>query len=640
MPDADERSAGPWATVLVVTYDQRALLLECLRSVVAEEADDERVDIIVVDNGSSAGTAAAVEEVAPRARVIDLGANAGFAGGAEVGWREARTPWVVTINDDARLAPGCLAALRRAAEQAPRDVGSLAAQVRFSGPPYTVNSAGIDVDRLGVAVDRALGGEPSTLATGEVFGASAAAAAYRREMLEDVDGFDASFFLYLEDVDLAWRARRRGWRSTFIADAVVLHRHSASSRHTSSFKHAWVGRNRVRLLAKNMPSGALARALPGILAYDLAYVVFACLRDGTTAPVTGRLRGLHEWRTYRRGGGRVHVELAPRMGLGAALRRRAAWPAPAQEHRAPRPVALVMHSGGMSGPVRSFAGRLARIDHTVTAVPEEGPGAGLLRTASVVDVLGHTRIAMPSGRTGFVKAALVSARDVALLVAWLHRQRAGRVVVVTTYVPAAIVASWLLGLPLVVYCAELLGQPRDARRSKRLIARVLLTLADRASDQVVCCSQLCADQFTELGVPCRAPAGHLPQHRDRGRTASTRPDLHAGRSHDRDARRAHCRTRSGPGHLGAGAAQGPRHRGEAHRWRRTRLRRRRRQLRARTSRPGPRARRRPPRGLRRARRRSTRHASRPPPCASAPLASTSPSDACPTRLSPLARHPW
>ena len=132
----------------------------------------------------------------------------------------------------------------------------------------------------------------------EVFGASAGAALYRRAMLEQVGGFDASFFMYLEDVDLAWRARAHGWRCLHVPDAVVLHEHSRSSGHRSDFKYYLVGRNRVRLLA-DATTGRLLRYAPLMLLYDLAYVAYALAVDRSTAPLRGRVGGLREWRRYR-----------------------------------------------------------------------------------------------------------------------------------------------------------------------------------------------------------------------------------------------------------------------------------------------------------------------------------------------------
>src|SRR5207247_10545644 len=93
----------------------------------------------------------------------------------------------------------------------------------------------------------------------EVFGATGGGALFRTQMLEDVGGFDETFFAFFEDVDLAWRARAFGWRALYAPGAVVYHHHSATARHGSPAKLHLVGRNRVRTLAKNATRAIMLR---------------------------------------------------------------------------------------------------------------------------------------------------------------------------------------------------------------------------------------------------------------------------------------------------------------------------------------------------------------------------------------------
>ena len=147
----------------------------------------------------------------------------------------------------------------------------------------------------------------------DVFGASAAVALLRREMFAQVGGMAESFFAYLEDVDLAWRARAAGWSAVYEPAAVAYHRASASTGEGSPLKYRLTGRNRVWLLARNATTRQLAKALPAILLYDSAYVVYAATTDRTLAPLQGRLRGLRGWRAARREGRawRREVALSP-----------------------------------------------------------------------------------------------------------------------------------------------------------------------------------------------------------------------------------------------------------------------------------------------------------------------------------------
>jgi hypothetical protein len=107
----------------------------------------------------------------------------------------------------------------------------------------------------------------------------------------------------------------------------VYHQHSATLRHGSAAKYFLVGRNRLRMLAKNATRAQLLRYFVPMIAYDLGYVVYVFVTARTTAAARGRLAALREWRRYRRSGapGRREIPLARVAGIRAALRRNRAW---------------------------------------------------------------------------------------------------------------------------------------------------------------------------------------------------------------------------------------------------------------------------------------------------------------------------
>ena len=312
---------------IVVNRNRRDLLASCLASVrEAFAAFAGKGHTIVVDNGSDDGSAELVRERYPEVTLAALRCNRGFAGAVNEGLSRAPAEWVLLLNNDATLDRDAVAPLIETGRSA-SDIGSVACQMRFTGSSV-INSAGIGVDRLGVAFDRLLG-QPISASEArpvEVFGASGGAVLYRRAMLDDIGGFDSSFFVYLEDADVAWRARMRGWRCLYVPAAVAYHRYSATSGHGSSFKYYHAGLNRVRLIAKNADRRQLLRYAPRMLAYDVAYVAGVATIDRTLAPLRGRLRGLRDWPTYRGAGNdRRPVALAPTRGVLGGLRRRATW---------------------------------------------------------------------------------------------------------------------------------------------------------------------------------------------------------------------------------------------------------------------------------------------------------------------------
>jgi len=337
MPDearliADHDPAGAVSvSAVVVTFRRQDLLPDCLRSLRRAFATlPEVTEIVVVDNGSPENVASdRVRDWCPEARVVTLPDNRGYAGGITAGLSIVRGEWVFTVGDDATVDEDAIGLMLAAGRSAP-DVGSVAAKMLFADESdgAVINSAGIEIDRLGVATDRLLG-QPAAASehdVTEVFGASGGAALYRTAMLADVGAFDASFVLYLEDADLAWRARRHGWRCLYVPAAVVHHHHSATTQHRSESKYFYVGRNRIRMLAKNASAAQLRRYGALMVLYDACYVAYALAADRTLAPARGRISGLRRWRSDRRSlGATAPVTLAPPRGLVAALRRNRAW---------------------------------------------------------------------------------------------------------------------------------------------------------------------------------------------------------------------------------------------------------------------------------------------------------------------------
>ena len=315
-------------SAIIVNRDQADLLRAALRSMIAAlERTALEAEVVVVDNASSDHSRAMVREEFPDVALVEHDRNLGFPAAVNAGVGRTSGEWIVLLNNDATIEPDALEGVF--ARPIPGDVGAIAMQMRFAGRPGVVNSAGIGLDVLGVAYDRLLG-EPAAgeaQRPAEVFGACGGAALYRRAMLDDIGGIDSRIFLYLDDVDVAWRARMAGWRTLYVPEAIVWHHHSATTRHGSDFKYFHVGRNRVRLLARNADRRHLLRRGPAMVAYDLGYIAYVAVVDRSLAPLRGRLAGLREWRSLRAEGAALRrpVELTPRTGFRAALRRRRAW---------------------------------------------------------------------------------------------------------------------------------------------------------------------------------------------------------------------------------------------------------------------------------------------------------------------------
>ena len=111
-------------------------------------------------------------------------------------------------------------------------------------------------------------------------------------MLDEVGLFDEDFFAYHEDVDLAWRARSRGWRCVYSPRAVVYHVHSGTGLEGSAFKNRLLGRNKIWTMVKNYPSPRIFLFLPLIAFYDLASAFYSLFKRQDASPLRGRLASL------------------------------------------------------------------------------------------------------------------------------------------------------------------------------------------------------------------------------------------------------------------------------------------------------------------------------------------------------------
>lgn len=278
-------------SVIVVTWNGLAVLRDCVAALAAQTLPHE---LIVVDNGSRDGTAAWLAEHAPRARVIALPHNLGFAGGNNVGLRVATGEALVLLNNDTIAAPDALERLVAPLVDDPR-IGAVAGVLTFAHRPELVASAGIAVSRDGLHRDlwalRPVAELPAMPV--EIFGASGGAVCYRAAALAEVGLFDEGFFAYLEDADLAWRLRLRGWRCVVAPGARVRHIYSATSGQGSPFKQRLLARNRLRVIVRCFPGGLLRQHWPAIVRYDLLALGYGLLRR-RPAIVAGRLATLPE----------------------------------------------------------------------------------------------------------------------------------------------------------------------------------------------------------------------------------------------------------------------------------------------------------------------------------------------------------
>jgi GT2 family glycosyltransferase len=283
-------------SIVIPSHARNDLLRCCLDSVQAY--GPRGVEVLVVDDGSAG--AAVTRTAEQRARVLRLPRRRGFCVAANVGIRAARYEIVQLLNDDTEVRAGWAeAALKHFADSS---VAAVAPLVLSWPDGACVDSAGDAYALGGVARKRHHGRRVGdvTLAPGEVFGASASSAFYRRSAVLEVGAFPEEFGAYFEDVDLAFRLRRAGFRAVFEPASRVLHHGSSSHGRSSRKLIEQQSCNEERVFWRNLPARALPRALPRHLAILLAKA-WRRTEEGTLLPfLCGRLRVATEWRRVLR----------------------------------------------------------------------------------------------------------------------------------------------------------------------------------------------------------------------------------------------------------------------------------------------------------------------------------------------------
>ena len=268
-------------SVIIPNYNGKQYLEACVDSLFNQSV--RSFEVIIVDDASADGSAESLKEKYPentgfpRVRYLSHKENKGFAASVNDGIAAAVSEYVLLLNNDTLADPAFVETMWREIRRSDK-IFSVSAKMLNMYEPEKMDDAGDFFCALGWAFSDARDKEASKYQRRrEVFSACGGAAIYRKDVLQELGGFDEAHFAYLEDVDLGYRAQWQGYRNIYAPGAVVEHAGSGSSgSRYNEFKLRLTVRNQLYLLYKNMPIWhSVVNFIPLLAGWIIKFAFFA-----------------------------------------------------------------------------------------------------------------------------------------------------------------------------------------------------------------------------------------------------------------------------------------------------------------------------------------------------------------------------
>lgn len=281
----------PAVSVIIVNWNSGPWLARVCEGLRQQTIRD--FEVLIVDNVSQDDSIALALPLLSGIRLVQQSSNLGFAAANNLAAKLAKGTWLAMLNPDAIPEPDWLERLLAAAAAYP-EYAFFGSRQRMAERPEYLDGIGDAYHVSGLAWRMGHGADVATAPNeaSEIFSPCAAAAFYRRDLFLAVGGFDESYFCYLEDVDLGFRLRLRGYRALYVPDAVVYHAGSASTGRHSDFTIYHSQRNLVWTFFKNMPILLLLAYLPAHLALNCFAVIHFALKGQGRVVLKAKLDAL------------------------------------------------------------------------------------------------------------------------------------------------------------------------------------------------------------------------------------------------------------------------------------------------------------------------------------------------------------
>jgi len=291
--DAPEQESPPLVSVVIVNYNSGVYLAGCVKSLM--NCSYPRKELIVVDNASGDGSIAQLEDLNAEVKIVRNAANLGYSRGCNIGIGMCKGKFVIIMNPDTLVEPGCLQALVNASQRYPQ-AAFLQPKILLMDNPRLLNSAGNMIHIAGFGVCRGIGTPDGGFQKeSEVCYTSGACTLARMRAVQDIGPMEELFFAYGEDKDWGWRALMDGWQSIFVPSAKVLHSWSPTLG-DSPAKFYLLEFERWLSILKNYSGRTLLLLAPVLVLVELSVFLYATLKGWLAKKIQTYADLLRVWR--------------------------------------------------------------------------------------------------------------------------------------------------------------------------------------------------------------------------------------------------------------------------------------------------------------------------------------------------------
>ena len=247
-----EMNQFPLVTIITVNYNQSAATCDMLKSLYVSGYPN--LEVFVVDNASPSDHPDVIKERYPQINFIKNPVNLGFAGGNNIGIRQAKGQYIFMLNNDTIVSEGAINRLVEAMLIDPK-IGLVCPKIKYLDTPDIIQYAGqTKMSKIGMRTFKIGYGEKDTGQydkSEETYYAHGAAMMTKREVIDHVGMMPEIYFLYYEELDWCDHIKKAGYKIMYVHDAVIYHKESLSTGHNSSMKTFYINRNRMIFMRRN-----------------------------------------------------------------------------------------------------------------------------------------------------------------------------------------------------------------------------------------------------------------------------------------------------------------------------------------------------------------------------------------------------